>query len=206
MPIEEVGLKAIFALVGGLLFAFFVLFGLLWVGYKKTGIRGNLSPYAKCPMRLGADVAKTVALMVNAFLSEQSQPDNPPIDFTRASYCPETGRIFPDSVTRSEQILLSWDFLQRRSPGIFVSWGSLSEEEKGVVRLLHGEIEGFQTEKSSQNLRPESVESDFALTSPGPLYIDRRTKVLLGWKKVPGTHFEVLVVQRPQFQNIEETL
>ena len=36
------------------------------------------------------------------------------------------------------------------------------------------------------------------MTRPGPLYVDIETKVLLGWKVVPGTDLEVLIVQKPK--------
>jgi hypothetical protein len=206
MPIEETGFKAIFILVVALVGVLFVLFSLLWVGWKEEAIRGDRSPYAKCPMRLGVDIAKTVARMVNAFLKDFPGEDNPPIDFEKAAYCPETGRIFPGCVSSTEKVSLSWDFIVRRMNGTFISWGAISEEEQGVIKLLHDSLEGFQVAKSSKKLRPQDVEETYAFLSPGPLYIDRRTKVLMGWKKVPGTSFEVLIVQRPKYQSLEETL
>jgi hypothetical protein len=157
-------------------------------------------------MRLGIDVASSLASYVNAYLQEQEQPDNPDIDFGNAAYCPQSGRIFPNCVHAGEQVALSWDFIKKRYKGAFVSWGSLTEEERGVVKLLHETVEEFQTEKSSYKLRPEDVEGEYVVMAPGPLYIDKATRVLMGWKKVPGTYFEVLVVQKPKFQTIEETL
>jgi hypothetical protein len=157
-------------------------------------------------MRLGIDVARSIAGMVHAFLEEQSQPKNPKIDFVRAAYCPVTGRIFPECVSPAEQVELSWNFINQRCEGTFVSWGSLSEEEKGIVKILHDSFEGFQTEQSSSHHRPEDIEEDLVSLSPGPLYVDRKTKVVMGWKKVPGTYFEVLIVQQPSFQSLEETL
>lgn len=206
MDIEQVGFHAIIVVF----FSFFtilgILFLLLWVGWKKEGRRGDTCPYTHEPMRLGCDVAASLAAYVNAFLQEQQKPDNPDIDFGYAAYCPKTGRIFPHCVQAGEQVSLSWDFLKQRYKGAFVSWGSLSEEERGILKLLHEYIEEFQIEKSSPEFRPEKIEEEYALLSPGPLYVDKATKVLMGWKKVPGTYFEVLVVQKPKFQSIEETL
>jgi hypothetical protein len=206
MPIEETGFRVIFILVATLVGVIFVLFSLLWVGWKEESIRGDRCPYTNAPMLLGIDIAKTIAKMVNVFLAEHPSEDNPPINFEMAAYCSETGRIFPNCVTSSEKIRLSWDFISARASGTFVSWGSISEEERGVVRLLHDSLEGFQTEKSSMRLKPQDVEEEYARLSPGPLYIDRRTRILMGWKRVPGTRFEVLIVQRPKFQSLEETL
>lgn len=204
---EEAGIRTIVVLLFSFFSILFVLFLLLQLNWKREFRRGDLSLYSKQPMRLGLDVARSLAAHVNAFLVEQpSQSDNPPIDFDRAAYCPITGRIFPLSVTSGEQVVLSWDFIPKRIKGTFVSWGSLSEEERGVARLLHESLDGFQTEHSSLRPRPQDVEEEFALLSPGPLYIDRQTKIVVGWKTVPGTYFEVLVVQRPRFQSMEETL
>lgn len=206
VPIEEIGFQTILMVFGSLVFVLLILFLLFWIGWKKEGVRGNVCPYCRRPMRLGIDVAKSMAMMVNAFLDEQPQPENPNIDFATAAYCPVSGRIFPDCVSDMEQVTLSWRFLTQRRSGTFVSWGALSEEERGILKLLHGSLEGFQTEKSSMNLRPEDIEEEFISTAPGPLYVDRKEKVVMGWKKVPGTYFEVLVVQQPRFQSLEETL
>lgn len=204
--IEEVGFQAILLICGSLFAIVLILFFLLWVGWKKEGVRGNVCPYCRRTMRLGIDVAKSISMMVNAFLQEQPQPENPQIDFSKAAYCPVSGRIFPNCVSGVEQVTLSWRFLNERASGTFVSWGSLPEEERGILKLLHGSLEEFQTEKSSAHSRPEDVEEEYISLAPGPLYVDRTSKVVMGWKKVPGTYFEVLVVQRPRFQSLEETL
>ena len=59
-------------------------------------------------------------------------------------------------------------------------------------------MEGFQTEYSSQISAPSKVEPFYAMTTPGPLYVDLDTKVLLGWKSVPLTDLEIMVVQKPK--------
>lgn len=206
--IEDLGFQAIVFLIFILGFIFALLSFVLWMSWKREGRRGDVSPYTKSPMRLGGDVARSLAEQVNAFLEEQPQPGNPPIDFELCSYCPITGRCFPLTVSPPpfEQVSLSWDFIKRRSSGTFVSWGSLSEEERGVLKLLHDSVDEFQTENSSSHPRPEDVEEQYALLSPGPLYVDRQTKILLGWKRVPGTYFEVFVLQRPRYEHIDETL
>ena len=206
MDIEQVGFHTIIAVFFSFFGILIILISLLWIGWKKEGRRGDTCPYTRESMRLGCDVAASLAAHVNAYLQEQQKPDNPDIDFGCAAFCPKTGRIFPHCVQAGEQISLSWDFIRRQYKGSFVSWGSLSEEERGIVKLLHEYVEEFQTEQSSPMLRPEEIEEEYAFLAPGPLYIDKATKVLVGWKKVPGTYFEVLVVQKPKFQSIEETL
>lgn len=205
-PIEGIYVRLLFLAVGFFVaFFFFVVFFLLFLR-KREGRRGDTCPYDGGPMSFGMDIARSLAATVNAFLQEQSQPENPCIDFTHASYCPRSGRIFPNTVIRGDRIRLSRDFLQKRWPGMYVSWGSLSEDERGVLRLLHDSLEDFQTAASSSNPLPERVEQEYIQASPGPCYVDRQKKHIIGWKKVPGTYFEVLVVQRPRFQSLEETL
>jgi hypothetical protein len=53
---------------------------------------------------------------------------------------------------------------------------------------------------------PQEIDSFHALLKPGPLYVDRETKNLLGWKEVPGTEFEVLIVQTPIYESVDQTL
>ena len=206
MNVEQLGYGTIVVVFLSFAMTLGILVFFLWFDWKKEGRRGDTCPYTHEPMCLGVDVAASLAAYVNAFLIEQEQPDNPEIDFERAAYCPKTGRIFPDCVRPGEQISLSWDFIKRRYPGTFISWGALPEEERGVIKLLHDSFESFQTEKNSSKLRPEDVENEYATALPGPLYVDKSKKVLMGWKKVPGTYFEVLVVQKPKFQSLEETL
>ncbi len=192
-----------------LLFLFSILFSLglmTWLGWKKEGIRGSLCPYTQSRLRLGTDIARSIQVLVNSFIEDLDPKDNPPIDFSKAAISEMTGRIYPDCVGANERISLDWSFLQKRFPGTFISWGSLPENEKAVFKLLHGNLDGFQTEVSSPRIRPEDVEREYALQTPGPLYVDRVNRILLGWKKVPGTYFEVLIVQRPIYRNIDETL
>ncbi|HEV8052714.1 MAG TPA: hypothetical protein VGP47_09475, partial [Parachlamydiaceae bacterium] len=81
----------------------------------------------------------------------------------------------------------------------YVSWGSLTAEQQGIIRNGHDSLEGFQTDFSSPNPLPRAVEAKYALSKPGPLYVDINTKVLLGWKCVPDTDLEVLIVQKPKY-------
>ncbi len=94
-------------------------------------------------------------------------------------------------------IKVEWDFLQKKYPGKFVSWGSLIEEQKEIIRGRHKSLDGFQTDFSSPVPSPRKIDPEYAYTKPGPLYVDIDTNVLLGWKVVPGTELEVLIVQKP---------
>ena len=81
--------------------------------------------------------------------------------------------------------------------GNYVSWGSLTKESQDAIRDAHASLDGFQTSESSPTPSPRAIEPEYVYTKPGPLYVDLETKVLLGWKVVPGTELEVLIVQKP---------
>lgn len=204
--IETLGHSAIFVLLFSFFIVIGVLSGLLWFGWWVSQKRGSVSPYSKQPMSLGIDVAPSIRRFVEDFMLSHPQPENRPIEFERAAICRETGRIFSDCIMRGEIVRLDWSFLPKRYPGNFVSWGSLSELEQATLRMCHESLAGFQTEASCTKPMPEAVDGYYAMTKPGPLYVDRRNKILLGWKEVPGTQFEVLIVQKPIYDSIDEIL
>lgn len=193
-----------------LFLSFFLVLGilgfLLWYGWYISKTRGALCPYTKQPMLLGTDFAPSVRKYVESFLSNHPQPENTPFDFAKAALSEKTGRIFPNCVTKGEIIRLKWDFLQKRYPGNYVSWGSLTQTEQAMVRMCHESFAGFQSEVSSPKPMPQEIDRYYAHVKPGPLYVDKATKILLGWKVVPGTQFEVLIVQKPTIESIEEIL
>lgn len=204
--VEGVGRGAIFLLFFSFFSILAILSMFLWIGWSVSKKRGSKSLYSKQPMALGVDTASSIVRLVEGFLECHSQPENEPFDFAQAAICEQTGRIFPNTVKRGEMIRLDWSFLQKRYPGNYVSWGSLSETEQAIVRMCHESMQGFQMQVSSPQPLPKDINSYYALTKPGPLYIDKSTKILLGWKEVPDTHFEVLIVQKPIYQSIDETL
>ena len=63
--------------------------------------------------------------------------DNSIFDFGKAAFCRETGRIFPNVVTWYGTIKVDWTFLNKRYPGNYVSWGSLSEYQQEMIRSAH---------------------------------------------------------------------
>lgn len=203
---KSVESQAIVVLLITLACLFGVLLIFLFLGIRREVKRGNTCPYCSSVLQFGIDVALSIQQHVNDFMGTFPEADNPLIDFSKAAICPTTGRIFTNCVVRGKTISLDWSFLNKRCSGVFVSWGALPEDEKGIMRLIHLSFAGYQTEKSSTIIRPDRCEKDISLLSPGPLYVDRKSKILLGWVRVPGTDFEVLIVRRPQFQSIEETL
>lgn len=117
---------------------------------------------------------------------------------SKAAFCRETGRIFPNAITWYGKIKVDWTFLRKRYPGHWISWGSLSPEQKEEFYRLHDGFEGFQTEDSSPNPAPNRIEERYVYTIPGPLYVDLSTKAVMGWQVVTDTDFEVLIVQLPR--------
>jgi len=204
--VEVLGHGAIFVLLISFVLVIALMAGLLWFGWWVSKKKGSMSPYSKVPMLLGTDVVPSIRRYVNDFLLSHPQPENSPIEFDTASICSETGRIFPNSVFRGMFVKLDWTFLQKGHPGNYVSWGSLSELEQATIKLCHDSLAGYQTEDSSPNSRPQAIDSHYATLKPGPLYVDRLSRVLLGWKEVPGTEFEVLIFQRPIHDSVDDTL
>lgn len=173
---------------------FFVVF--LIALFIQRG-RPDVSPYSGLPMRAGGDLSYAARERILRFLFDMKAYDNRMFDLSKAAVCRETGRVFPDAINFLSQIRVNWGFLTKRYPGSYVSWGSLSEEQKEEVLSHHGEVLGYQMKESSKVASPRLIEPEFALLKPGPLYVDFEKKVLLGWKEVPDTEFEVLIVQKP---------
>jgi hypothetical protein len=185
-------------LLGAIILVSFALLVLaFWLGWRWTQRSHSVSPYTGLPLRRMTSISYYSAERILRFLHDLHQYDNRIFKLSRAAFCRETGRIFQDCVTWYDTINVDWTFLQKRYPGHYVSWGSLSKELQDSIREAHGSLEGFQTEYSSPTPSPRAVEPEYAYTKPGPLYVDPVTKVLLGWKVVPGTEFEVLIVQKP---------
>lgn len=170
-----------------------VFFASQWIQRYRIG----KSPYSTLPLRFASDLPFSSAEKILRFLYDLHQYDNRIFSLKKAALCRETGRVFPNAVTWYGTVKVDWNFLQKRFPGNYVSWGSLNDSQQESIIALHESLDGFQTDFSSPNPSPRNIEPEYALEKPGPLYVDLNTKVLLGWKIVPGTVFEVLIVQYP---------
>lgn len=168
-----------------------------WFNWKMTWKKIDNSPYTGLPLRYGRDIGYSQSEKVLGFLFELKQYDNRMFDLNKASFCRETGRIFEASVTWLDSIRVNWDFLQKKAKGHYVSWGSLTDAQQQAIRKQHASLRGFQTDLSSPTPSPRMIEPEYAYAKPGPLYVDVATGNLLGWKEVPGTPFEVLILQKP---------
>jgi len=185
-----------FALLVFFVFGFLCLFYYINWLRKKGG--KNLCPYTGKPLRKAHDLPSRTQEKVIRYLYDLHDYYNRIFDFNKAAFCRETGRIFPNAVNALGVIDVDWSFLQKRFPGHFVSWGSLTPEQQLIVQEKHGSLKDFQIDESSPKPRPMDVDLFFAYSKPGPLYVDIETKVLLGWKEVPETDLEVLIVQKPR--------
>lgn len=175
-----------------------MLVALFGVGIWLQKRPGKVNPYTGFPLRPGYELPYESAKKILKFLYDRLEYDNRIFELKKASFCRETGRIFPNSITFFDTIYVDWNFLQKRFPGNFVSWGSLNEAQQVDILAAHESLEGFQTEFSSPTPSPRQIEPQYAYTKPGPLYVDLERKILLGWQCVPETDFEVLIVQRPK--------
>ncbi len=181
---------AIFAVLGGLAFLFWFF---TWVLSQPS----SPSPYSGNLLRPAKDLSLFYKVKILEYLESIQDYDNQKFPFDKASYCRDTLRLFPNSTTWYGAIQVDWTFLQKRFPGNYVSWGSLNEKQKGALLEIHGSLRGFQTAQSSPESSPRLIAPEYAFLKPGPLYVDLDTKIVLGWKLVPDTEMEVLIVQKP---------
>jgi hypothetical protein len=182
------------AILGALIFILISYF----MGDRLLNRGPSLSPYTKMPLRNARDLSYENQEKLLRYLYSFHQYDNQMFNLQNAALCRETGRVFPDALDFFGTIKVDWTFLDKRYPGKYVSWGSLSDYQKETIINAHHTFEGYQTEYSSLEPAPSKVDSFYAMLSPGPLYVDLETKVLLGWKIVPNSTLEVLIVQKPK--------
>jgi hypothetical protein len=181
-------------LIALVLIAFFAMF---FLAIRREWKGENLCPYTRKPLRYATDLSYANMEKILRFLYERDDPLNPFIDFTKAVYCRETGRIFSDGIDMFGRISVDWSFIKKRAYGNFVSWGSLTEVQRIAIKDCHNSIEQFEWLHSCSDPDPSKVTNEFVYRKPGPLYVDKDTKVLLGWQIVPDTELEVLVLQTP---------
>jgi len=175
------------------LMALIAFLGSIWPLKRRV----PTSPYSNMPMRRANTLRYTTQYLVKRYLKEMEDFDNRQFNLNRAAVCRETGRIFPNAVNWTGKIHVDWNFLQKRMPGSWVSYGSLPGDRRQDLWDKHGTLEGFQTEFSSANPLPQDVEEELNPIKPGPLYVNLENNLVMGWKIVPGTEVEVLVVKRP---------
>ncbi len=198
LPFDYLDYASLSMFIAIMIFLVLLMVGLLWVGWRATKVRMPTGPYGKLPLRRSIELPYATIGKTYLFLTGLHQYDNRMFNIHRAMTCRATGRIFPNSMDLFGRVKLDWTFLQNRYPGAYVSWGSLNDAQMADIKRAHHSLEGFQTEFSCPNPSPRAITEEYALASPGPLYVDLETKVLLGWKRVPGTEIEVLVVQHPR--------
>jgi hypothetical protein len=170
----------------------------LWLGWLLTSRRDSVSPYTGMPLRRGSDLSYGTMLKIYKYMEQYKTYDNKMFRVLRSAIDRETGRIFPNCVTWYGTIKVDWFFISKKCPGTYVSWGSLSREEQNEIINRHDSLEGFQTSYSCPRPLPSEITNDYIYTKPGPLYVDKHTGVLVGWKRIPDSDLEALIVQRPK--------
>lgn len=188
-------LTVLFAL--GIIVSFLLVFAIFWYGWWLTRREASVSPYTGLPLRRATGLSFLYKEKTLRYLHDMHQYENRIFEFKKAAFCRETGRIFPNCVTWYDVIKLDWSFLQKRFPGEYVSWGSLTKEQQEALKAAHDPLTRFQTIYSSSQPSPRMIEAQYAYEKPGPLYVDIRTGTLVGWQIVPETDLEVLIVQKP---------
>ena len=193
---QELGTSsmAAFWVVVLIISAFILIFFL--AGWWLFNAREAKSPYLGGKGIFGHELSFPAIEKVHQFLSAHHDVNNPIFDLNNACVCKTTGRIFPDTLGFAGAKSVGWSFISRMYPGAYVSWGSLSPQERDRLYSESPELfEGYQIHDSSAEEKPKKASEYHQALKPGPLYIDRDSKVLVGWKCVPETVLEVLVVQ-----------
>lgn len=172
---------------------------MLFVAYLGSRSKRKIkSPYSPLPMRTVDDLSYEAIGKIYLYLTGLREFDNRMFPLANLLICRETGRIFPEATNWLGRYHLDWSFLNKRYPGHYVSWGSLTHGQKEAIARAHVSLTGFQTEFSSPAPAPAAITAQYALAKPGPLYVDLETYVLIGWKILPGTELELLIVQKPK--------
>lgn len=200
--IPEVSTTAVIFFSLAILACFLLLVVACWMAWRFTQRETCVSPYSGLPMRRGSDLSYYSVERILRYMYELQDYNNRLFEVRSSALCRETGRLFPNSLTWYDTLSVDWSFLQKRRPGQYVSWGSLSKDQQEYLKEIHGDLEGFQVEFSSSNPLPRAIEPEYALLQPGPLYVDIDTYVLVGWKVVPGTELEVLIVKMPSLKKV----
>lgn len=179
------------------------IMGIGW-WFTRRKVPRPLSPYTKTPLRKASELSYRSMVKVYKYMLENENYDNRRIKFWKSLFCRETGRIFQDSINwygGFKQI--DWSFLSKRCFGHYVSWGSLGEDQKRAIREVHESLDGFQIGFSCPNPLPKDITPEYIYAKPGPLYVDLHTKVLIGWKSIPDSELEILVVQKPKLPSYD---
>lgn len=181
-----------------ILLSLIILIVSFWAGNKLLNQPPSPSPYSGKPLRRAADLSYYEKERILRFLFTRREYHNRIFDIDKAAFCRETGRIFQGALTWYNAVRVDWSFLEKRYPGHWVSWGSLTDLQQKAIQEAHHKIEGFQMEASCPDPNPRNITPEYVYLAPGPLYVDLETKTLMGWKIVPDSEFELLVVQKPK--------
>ncbi|MCB1119294.1 MAG: hypothetical protein KDK65_04980 [Chlamydiia bacterium] len=176
--------------IGGLIWAFYL-------GLRALVPANGPCPYSKRQLMGGRQLPFRSNILIRGYLMGLREFHNRPFNVDQAAVCRETGRVFPNARDWLGRYHVEWDFIAKRYPGSYVSWGSLTKEKQEEIRKLHGSLEGFETDFSCPNPLPRDITPTYAHHYHGPLYVDLNSFVLVGWKEVPDLDLEVLIVQKP---------
>ena len=191
-------MESVTAVVALLLLVMVFMAAILWIGKTLTAkTKHVLSPYSKTPLRHASTLRYTTKFIVHRYLRDREDYRNRVFDINYAALDRATGRLFPDSVSWTGKIHVDWSFLQKKREGNWISWGSLPDDRKQDLIDKHGTLAEFQTEFSSPSPRPQEIEREYANSKPGPLYVNLENDEVMGWKMIPNTELEVLVVKEP---------
>ncbi len=166
--------------VGLLLFSA-LLISTLYYLYWRTHLKGRKSPFSGQNLARGKGILYPSAEKIHLFSSQLSVPENEEIDLSKAAFCRQTNRIFPNAITVFDEINVRRDYLSKYYSSKLTPWFLLSDAFRKEIENAHSSLDGFQIGKSLK---------------PGPLFVDKKNRTLVGWKQIPETEMEILVIQK----------
>jgi hypothetical protein len=183
------GESALIATILGLL-VFIGLISLFFaLGWYITNRPGAVSPYSKREMAPGSVIAFRSVEKIEDFFEDIQSQENRSFNLERAAVCRETGRIFPNCLSNFDVVTLNRNYLSAVHPGQYIDWEVLGPREQAIILAKHNDVSGYQIGDQRTKFQGQPIPS---------LYVDISTNTLIGWKKVPGTELQILVVQKPR--------
>ena len=138
--------------------------------------RGTKSPFGNEPLLSGDKITFNGIARIREELFRLPQPYNPSFDPLKSAVCSETGRVFPNAVTRFGRISLRRQWWQQQWSGEWVAWEDLTPpEQERVARMLDL--------------------TDYPLSEPKACFVDPFQGLFKGWRRVPGCDLQMMVTQ-----------
>lgn len=182
---------------------FFIGIYFLFIIILQNNLLSNKgkSPFSGLPLRKGGELSFFAEKKLHEFYMSLPRHFNQTPKLDKSTICTSTGRIFPNSISKFGATSNPKDIFLNYPKGDYILWQELSDPLKKTIIENHDSIKGFQINQLPKYTKEQPLNHKFAHIKPGPLFVDLKTKALLGWKEIPETNLETLVYQPPTKAN-----